>query len=161
MLTASLQPRTFTFNDNPLQTINYGLVAQEVQQVAPELVTTDDNGFFAVRYGYLPYLTIEALKELNLKVDSLASSTSEENVGFAASFFKNVFARVTASFADAANGITDLFVKRAHTDELCVGSTCITEEQLKAVLQTISQSASAAPAAPSPPAQHPVPKTPS
>jgi hypothetical protein len=48
-----------------------GLIAQEVEQVLPELVTTDDAGFKAVDYGRLPLLAIQAIRELKEKHDAL------------------------------------------------------------------------------------------
>ena len=44
----------------------YGLIAQDVEQVIPELVVTGEDGYKAVDYTKLPLLTIQALKELNL-----------------------------------------------------------------------------------------------
>lgn len=43
---------------------SYGLVAQDVEQVLPELVVTDADGYKAVNYGKLPLLAIQAIKEL-------------------------------------------------------------------------------------------------
>lgn len=43
---------------------SFGLIAQEVEAVLPELVTTDEQGYKAVNYSKLPLLTIQAVKEL-------------------------------------------------------------------------------------------------
>ena len=48
-----------------------GLIAQEVEQVLPELVTTDAQGFKAVDYSKLPLLTIQAVKELKAENEAL------------------------------------------------------------------------------------------
>lgn len=50
---------------------SYGLIAQEVEQVLPELVTKDEQGYEAVNYSKLPLLTIQAVKELKAENDSL------------------------------------------------------------------------------------------
>jgi hypothetical protein len=42
-----------------------GLIAQDVERLFPELVTTDDKGFKMVNYGELPYLTLAAVTELH------------------------------------------------------------------------------------------------
>jgi hypothetical protein len=47
---------------------DYGVIAQEVEKIMPELVTTRDNGYKAVRYEKLISLLIEAVKELNKKI---------------------------------------------------------------------------------------------
>jgi cell shape-determining protein MreC len=41
-----------------------------VEKVFPELVGTDDQGFKTVNYSELPYLTLQALKELAAKVET-------------------------------------------------------------------------------------------
>ena len=53
---------------------SYGLIAQDVQQVFPDLVQTDEQGYLAVNYSKLPLLTIQAVNELNdaLKVQNAA-----------------------------------------------------------------------------------------
>lgn len=50
---------------------SYGLIAQEVEAVMPELVTTDERGFKAVDYGKLPLLAIQALRELKAQNEAL------------------------------------------------------------------------------------------
>jgi hypothetical protein len=49
---------------------SYGLIAQDVEQVLPELVATDSDGYKAVDYSKLPLLTIQALKELKAENDA-------------------------------------------------------------------------------------------
>jgi hypothetical protein len=48
-----------------------GLIAQDVEQVLPELVATDSDGYKAVDYSKLPLLTIQAVKELKTENDAL------------------------------------------------------------------------------------------
>lgn len=48
-----------------------GVVAQEVEEVLPELVTTRDNGYKAVKYEKLVALLIESNKELSARIDKL------------------------------------------------------------------------------------------
>ena len=49
----------------------YGLIAQDVEQVLPELVVTGKDGFKQVDYAKLPLLTIQAVKELKERVAEL------------------------------------------------------------------------------------------
>jgi hypothetical protein len=44
---------------------SYGLIAEEVEQVFPELVSRDKNGFKAVNYSELPLRLLQAIRELN------------------------------------------------------------------------------------------------
>ena len=48
-----------------------GVLAQELKEVLPEAVITDDNGYYAVRYTNIIPLLIEALKEEKSKRESL------------------------------------------------------------------------------------------
>jgi hypothetical protein len=41
-----------------------GLIAQEVQEVLPEIVSTDDNGYLGIRYTNVVGVLVEAIKEL-------------------------------------------------------------------------------------------------
>jgi hypothetical protein len=48
-----------------------GVMAQEVERIAPELVITRDNGYKAVKYEKMIALLIEAIKDLSREIDSL------------------------------------------------------------------------------------------
>jgi uncharacterized coiled-coil protein SlyX len=48
-----------------------GVIAQEIEAIAPELVQTRENGYKAVKYDKLVSVLIEAIKELSAKVDRL------------------------------------------------------------------------------------------
>ena len=50
---------------------SFGLVAQDVEKVLPELVTTDDSGYKAVRYNVLPFHLLQAIKDLKSENDDL------------------------------------------------------------------------------------------
>lgn len=47
-----------------------GVIAQQVEQIVPELVHTNESGFKTVSYGKITGLLIEAIKELKTIVDS-------------------------------------------------------------------------------------------
>jgi hypothetical protein len=55
----------------------YGLIAQDVEQVLPELVVTNDDGYKAVDYSKLPLLTIQAVKELKSENDALKQRVAD------------------------------------------------------------------------------------
>jgi hypothetical protein len=55
----------------------YGLIAQDVEQVLPELVVTNDDGYKAVDYSKLPLLTIQAIKELKAENDGMQSRIAD------------------------------------------------------------------------------------
>jgi hypothetical protein len=69
----SISGNTFDWNEkSEKEGSDVGIIAQEILEVLPEVVTTRDDGYLAVRYEKLVPLLIEAIKEqqetlLNLK----------------------------------------------------------------------------------------------
>ena len=49
----------------------FGLVAQDVEKVFPEMVSVDKDGFKNVNYSELPYLMLQAIRDLKAENDSL------------------------------------------------------------------------------------------
>jgi hypothetical protein len=84
-------------------------------------------------------ITIDALAAL-----SDFGSTTESAVAqgsFMDTFLRNILAAVGAWLADATNGVTKLFAKEVHTEELCVkksdgSDVCVTGDQLAALLSS-------------------------
>jgi hypothetical protein len=69
---------TYNWNDiakeieyKDVTTKEVGVLAQEVNNVLPEVITTRENGYMAVQYEKLVPLLIEAIKELNNKIQDL------------------------------------------------------------------------------------------
>ncbi|MFT4543594.1 MAG: hypothetical protein ACI9UR_000852 [Bacteroidia bacterium] len=55
---------------NFTETKQYGLIAQEIEQIIPELVNTDVEGWKSIQYTHLMPVLIEALKEQQQIIDS-------------------------------------------------------------------------------------------
>ena len=52
--------------------VNYGLIAQEVEEILPELVSNDEKGFKRVSYGNeLDMLLLKAVQELKAENEDL------------------------------------------------------------------------------------------
>lgn len=65
----------YTYNRNDLDGIRQiGVIAQELEKIVPEAVHTDLSGIKSVAYANLTALLIEAVKELNVKVDKLLAA---------------------------------------------------------------------------------------
>jgi Chaperone of endosialidase/Domain of unknown function (DUF5011) len=147
----SLDPVTYEYNglggtpsDGDIRT---GLIAQQVQQVAPDLVSTTSaflnasdaapTQLLEVNYGALPFALINAIKEI-----ASISGTFES--------------ALIAWLGNASNGITDLYATIIHastgnfSNEICIGSTCINQQKLAAVLAAANQSGSSQTSPPSP-----------
>ncbi len=78
---ARLQPVSFTWRANEFpdrhfgHTRAFGLIAQDVEAVLPELVTTDAEGYKAVKYHQLPFYMLQAIKDLKVENDRLKTET--------------------------------------------------------------------------------------
>jgi len=111
-----------------------GFIAQEVQQVFPELVTVGSDGTESLNYtGLIPY-TVAAIQQMNMNVSSIDDLTRPNDWRDALENW----------LADSANGIQSIFSQQVVTPTLCVGTnddkTCITKSQLDQLLQTGVQS---------------------
>ena len=64
---------TFDWNDkqDTYKGHDVGVVAQEIEEVLPQVVTTRGNGYKAVKYEKIVPLLIESIKELNKKIEDI------------------------------------------------------------------------------------------
>lgn len=64
---------TFDWNDkqNVYEGHDVGVIAQEIEKVLPEVVTTRDTGYKAVKYEKIVPLLIEAIKEQQTQIEEL------------------------------------------------------------------------------------------
>jgi hypothetical protein len=139
-----------------------GFIAQEVASIIPELVRTTGTttitladgstqnipDTLSLNYDKLIVPAVKALQELDYRINAIAgtttASTSPEAIAFGDGFFSNLFGKLVAWFGDSSNGIADLFAAHVHaqtidadtvnTKTLCIGTTCVTEDQLKSLL---------------------------
>ena len=73
---SQISGNTFDWNEekqNIYKGKDYGVIAQEIQKVMPELVDTRDNGYLAVKYEKIVPLLIESIKELKKEIEELKS----------------------------------------------------------------------------------------
>ncbi len=56
-----------TYGEGP----QIGVIGQEVEQIFPEVVSTDDKGYKSVAYGKLVGVLVEAMKELKAENETL------------------------------------------------------------------------------------------
>jgi hypothetical protein len=62
-----------TFTKNGTKERSTGLIAQDVQQVLPEAITIGEGGYLSVGYGNLIGLLVEAIKNLDAKLEAQTS----------------------------------------------------------------------------------------
>ena len=125
-----LRPVSFTWKNNPTGQPVLGLLAQEVEQVIPNAVSQITTDAFIdqreLSYNQLTAVSIGAIKELNIKINQLSSLDSEISGSFAY--------LAKELLGDINNKIDTIFAKKVRTEELCIKDTCVTEDQLKALL---------------------------
>lgn len=61
----------YNWKDGKDKSTQVGVIAQEVEEVLPEIVSTDDDGYKSVDYSKLAPLLIEAIKEQQRTIDEL------------------------------------------------------------------------------------------
>ena len=69
--TLALDGRYFNFIIDQSKTQQVGFIAQEVEKVIPQLTAINPDGYMTVKYGEVTALLVEAIKELNEKVEKL------------------------------------------------------------------------------------------
>lgn len=69
----------YTFDRTDIQIARQtGVIAQEILEVLPEAVGVNENGLYNVAYGNMVGLLIEAIKELNAKVEDLQNQLANK-----------------------------------------------------------------------------------
>jgi len=69
----SMQPVTFRYKQSP-EELHYGLIAEQVEQVMPDMVIYKDSQPETVRYHELPALLLAEIKKLRYELDMLKES---------------------------------------------------------------------------------------
>ena len=54
-----------------------GVIAQEIEAILPEIVTTRDNGYKAVKYERIVALLIECIKEQQKQITNLENKINK------------------------------------------------------------------------------------
>jgi hypothetical protein len=140
-----------------------GVIAQDVLQAYPQAVSTSTTGFLSVQYDALIGPIISGVNQLNLRTSfmNMATTSAQELTTASSTVATSTpwvgdFASASAALQSAmqtvsqqivhifngavyaTTGIFDkIFAKEVHTDELCVGSTCVSQSQF---LQMVQQS---------------------
>ena len=126
-------------SENPLAKVRLGYIADEVDPLFMWHGVIDQvsvNG-----------ILLASVKALDLKVEPLSSLDLTKD-GSLANLVKTFL-------ADTANSIDVLFAKHIHTDELCIGQTCVTEAQLQQLLNQQNSGGSGGGSTPPPPPETP------
>jgi hypothetical protein len=127
----SLNPVSYLRLDQPGTGENLGFIAQAVQKIYPELVSTTSataltpDGTLTLNYEGLISPIVSAIQDI-------------------AAISGNFETDLIAWLGNASNGIGDLFAENIHAqNELCIGTTCIDQAQLQSLLAESGQSGEA------------------
>ncbi len=112
----------------------YGLIADEVEKLFPELIHTDDKGYKTLDYSTLSLYGLNGIHELAGIADQSASMVDADG---RQTFVGRFFSRLVNWLADKANGITRLFAKEIYADKLCLAdgdeTICLTAADIKSL----------------------------
>ena len=72
--TNKIKFKQFQFKDDPKEKIRFGVIAQDIEKIAPELVSTDENGNKAV--AYIDML-IAKVAEMDKKINTLTQKVED------------------------------------------------------------------------------------
>ncbi|WP_417592849.1 tail fiber domain-containing protein [Owenweeksia hongkongensis] len=101
-------------NHNFTKGETYGVIAQEIEEVMPELVITDDNGYKAVNYqGIIPVL-IEAIKEQQAEIEDLRALVNTRSTSMGANEIDKQNIKILSIYPNPTEGI----VKLNYTQEV-------------------------------------------
>ncbi len=117
----------FIWNDSEDYKNNIGFLAQDLYQYFPELVNgdpTDEDNYLSVYYSNMTPILVEAVRELNLKLENI--STDEENS------FREA---LSSWFVSATNNIKEFIADTIRArNMICIGEgedeVCVTKEEL-------------------------------
>jgi hypothetical protein len=70
-----LDGKEYNFKDRSRK--SYGFIAQEIEQILPDIVDNDKNGIKSISYGDIIPILSNAIKELNNKIDLLENKISK------------------------------------------------------------------------------------
>jgi len=127
-----LNPVTYNWNSTYLaldpnvldgSSTKLGFIAQDVQQIFPQVVVPLHNGFLGIDYG---------------KITSILTAGIQEMVKITGVFKDNL----VSWFGDTTNGIKKFFADEVHTKKICVAKSdgtevCVTGDELQKIVDPV------------------------
>lgn len=75
----NLEPVEYKFKNDITKKIRYGLIAQDVEKIYPELVSNNDSDYKAVNYIELIPMLLSKMKEMQKEIDELREQIDYKN----------------------------------------------------------------------------------
>jgi hypothetical protein len=121
VLVKSLQPVSFVYNNDASSTVRYGFIAEDAAAVDTHLATHDASGAISgIDDRSIIAIVVQAIQQIGRTIADFADSFSTKEL---------TFIRATGDELDV--------------QKLCIGSTCVTEQQLQAMLASANEAAGA------------------
>lgn len=131
-----LKPVSFTLKNATIGNPHLGFIAEDVDLIDKRLVDYEEDGITprSIRYLELTALLTKAIQEQQAQIEELkgqlasidiGSLTAEENAD------NGIFEQILSWLEDKILSVKKLFIQ----DELCIGDTCVSETQLKELLE--------------------------
>ena len=153
-----LSPTFFNWNSEASSTPQHsGFLAQQILPIFPELVSLNPDGYYSLNYaGFTPYLT-GAIQELNTRLIALENASSTISLSATSTIISlgswtdsfstalqsavnSALQKITSTNAKAVSAVVGVFdtvfAREVHTDKLCVGDVCVTQEQFLKMVQS-------------------------
>ena len=130
--------RTVSYNWKSTGDGAIGFIAQEVQDIFPELVGTNSDGSIGLYTTQFIPLLAKAIQEQQLQIDEVKLSTMSASISKEEwDSTNNLIQMISNKLTAFINSIKDKF----RTKELCLGEegneTCVTKEQLDELLKLV------------------------
>ena len=106
----NLNVYNFTFKNDPNKTPRVGVIAQDLKKVFPSAVFKDSHGYYMIRWDEMFYAAINSIKELNTKIEKLASKIANDRQRLTA--LKNDNAELNARLDKLASELEQIEAKR-------------------------------------------------
>ena len=100
----------FTFKSDKNKVPQVGVIAQDLKKVFPASVSKDEAGYYQIRWDEMLYSAINAIKEINDKVVTLASKVSNERARIVA--LKRDNSQLEKQITSLANELSALEAKQ-------------------------------------------------
>ena len=143
-----LRPVSYRWNgeDSNTTTSHQGFIAQEVETIFPEFVSTDSNGIKSINYSNFVPAMISAIQTINARVNAIDQRLISVESALALDSSNqsgDIISKITTWLADATNGITSIIAGTFKAkDEICVDDQCLNKDTVRSLLALVGTSTS-------------------
>ncbi len=131
-----LRPVSFKWKTQQDENARFGLIAQEVEELFPEFVQTDENGLKSVSYGSFTPILISAMQEQQLKIEGQQNELTKLSDELALVINEDTGA-VTSSLLDILAQETENIEERTTAVEAEIDALTEKDNEIETRLSTI------------------------